>query len=59
MMLTTIDYYTARIEELTAKIEVLCQPYLRQIEQLDAVPGTGVITRPGRHCRDRLPRPLS
>ena len=44
MMLATIDYYTARIEELTAKIEVLCQPYLRQIEQLDAVPGTGVIT---------------
>ena len=44
MMLATIDYYTARIEELTAKIEVLCQPYLHQIAQLDAVPGTGVIT---------------
>jgi transposase len=44
MMLATIDYYTARIEELTGKIEALCQPYLRQIEQLDAVPGTGVIT---------------
>ncbi len=44
MMLATIDYYTARIEELTGKIEVLCQPYLHQIEQLDAVPGTGVIT---------------
>jgi transposase len=44
MMLTTIDYYTARIGELTAKIEVLCQPYLHQIAQLDAVPGTGVIT---------------
>ena len=44
MMLAAIDYYTARIEELTAKIEVLCQPYLRQIAQLDAVPGTGVIT---------------
>jgi transposase len=44
MMLATIDYYTARIEELTGKIEVLCQPYLDQIAQLDAVPGTGVIT---------------
>ena len=44
MMLAAIDYHTARIEELTAKIEVLCQPYLHQIAQLDAVPGTGVIT---------------
>jgi len=44
MMLATIDYYTTRIEELTAKIEVLCEPYLHQIAQLDAVPGTGVIT---------------
>ena len=44
MMLAAIDYYTARIEELTAKIEVLCQPYLHQIAQLDAVPGTGVVT---------------
>jgi transposase len=44
MMLAAIDYYTARIEELTGKIEVLCQPYLHQIEQLDAVPGTGIIT---------------
>jgi len=44
MMLAAIDYYTARIQELTAKIEVLCEPYLHQIAQLDAVPGTGVIT---------------
>jgi transposase len=44
MMLATIDYYTARIEELTGKIEVLGQPCLHQIEQLDAVPGTGIIT---------------
>ncbi len=44
MMLATIDCYTTRIEELTAKIEILCEPYRRQIEQLDAVPGTGVIT---------------
>jgi transposase len=44
MMLATIDYYTARIEELTARIRALCQPCERQIAQLDAVPGTGVIT---------------
>jgi len=44
MMLATIDYYTTQIDELTAKIEVLCEPYRHQIAQLDAVPGTGVIT---------------
>ena len=44
MMLAAIDYYTAQIEELTAKIEVLAEPYLRQIEQLDAVHGTGTIS---------------
>jgi transposase len=44
MMLKTIDYYTTQIEELTARIQVLCEPYARQIAQLDAVPGTGVIT---------------
>jgi len=44
MMLGTIDYYTAQIDELTAKIEALCEPYARQIAQLDAIPGTGVIT---------------
>jgi transposase len=44
MMLAAIGYYTARIQELTAKIEVLCEPYLHQIAQLDEVPGTGVIT---------------
>jgi transposase len=44
MMLAVIDYCTARIEELTGKIGVLCQPYEHQIAQLDAVPGTGVIT---------------
>jgi len=44
MMLATIDYYTAQIGELTEKIAVLCQPYEHQIGQLDAVPGTGVIT---------------
>jgi transposase len=44
MMLATIDYYTAQIDELTAKIEVLAEPYLHQIEQMDAVHGTGRIS---------------
>jgi len=44
MMLATIDYHTARIGELSAKIEELTEPYWHQIEQLDAVPGTGIIT---------------
>ena len=44
MMLTNIDYLTAQIDELTARIEVLCEPYLRQIEQISAVPGHGAIT---------------
>jgi transposase len=44
MMLATIDYYTAQIQELTDKIRVLCQPYEHQIAQLDAVPGTGETT---------------
>jgi transposase len=43
MMLATIDYYTAQIEALTAKIEILTEPYLRQVQQLDAVPGIGPI----------------
>ena len=44
MMLATIECCTAQICELTEKIAVLCQPYEHQIGQLDAVPGTGVIT---------------
>jgi len=44
MMLATIGYYTAQIDELTAKIEVLAEPYLHQIEQMDAVHGTGRIS---------------
>jgi transposase len=34
MMLATIDHYTAQIQTLTSKIEVLIEPYLRQVEQL-------------------------
>jgi transposase len=43
MMLQVIDHYTAQISQLTATIEKLAEPYLPQIEQLDAVPGIGTI----------------
>jgi len=43
MMLTTIDHYTAQIEQLTAKIEALTEPYLHQVGQLDEIDGIGVI----------------
>src|SRR5216684_7429034 len=43
MMLTTIDYYTAQIEQLTAKIEVLIKPCLYQAGQLDEIDGIGAI----------------
>jgi transposase len=44
MMLAAIDSFTAQIEALTAKIEILTQPWLHQIHQLDAVPGTGILS---------------
>jgi transposase len=44
MMLANIDHLTARIEELSAEIGRLCEPYLHQIGQLSATPGTSVIT---------------
>jgi transposase len=43
MMLTTIDHYTTQIQALTAKIETLIQPYLHQVEQLDAIDGIGPV----------------
>ena len=43
-MLSLIDYYTTQIDELTTKIEVLAEPWLHQIGQLDAVHGTGRIS---------------
>jgi transposase len=43
MMLAAIDYHTSQIEALTATIEELAEPYLRQVEQLDEVPGIGAI----------------
>jgi transposase len=44
MMLANIDHLTAQAGELSAKIEVLCEPYARQIAQLDTIPGFGIIT---------------
>ena len=43
MMLVTIDHYTTQIQALTQKIDKLAEPYLPQIEQLDAVHGIGTI----------------
>ena len=43
MMLAAIDHYTTQIEALTARIEVLIEPYLHQVSQLDEVDGIGVI----------------
>jgi transposase len=43
MMLAAIDYHTIQIEALTAAIEELAEPYLHQVEQLDEVPGIGII----------------
>ncbi len=44
MMLAAIDNFTAQTGQLTARIEALAEPYLRQITQLDAVHGTGRIS---------------
>ena len=43
MMLAVIDHYTTQIDQLTARIEALAEPYLHQVTQLDAVPGIGQI----------------
>jgi transposase len=43
MMLTAIDHYSAQIEALTARIEVLAEPYLHQVGQLDEIDGIGLI----------------
>ena len=44
MMLGNIDHHTAQITVLDERIAVLCEPYQRQIAQLDAIPGFGVTT---------------
>ena len=43
MMLAAIDHYTAQIQALTEKIQTLIAPYLRQVDQLDAVHGIGQV----------------
>jgi transposase len=42
MMLDNIGHYSAQIAALDAKITALCQPYQRQVAQLDEIPGFGV-----------------
>ena len=44
MMLDSIGHYTAQIAVLDERIAVLCEPYERQIAQLDDIPGFGVTT---------------
>lgn len=44
MMLDSIDSLTAQIHVLDEKIAQMCQPYERQLEQLDGIPGFGVTT---------------
>ena len=44
MMLDNIDHLTAQIAVLDEKIAVLCEPYERQVAQLDGIPGFGVRT---------------
>ncbi|MFG1711336.1 IS110 family transposase [Nonomuraea sp. M3C6] len=43
MMLVTIDHYDRQIAALTATIEQLIEPYTRQVEQLDEIPGIGTV----------------
>jgi transposase len=43
MMLTTIDHYTTQITQLTARIEVLIEPWMHQVGQLDEIDGIGAI----------------
>jgi transposase len=44
MMLDSIDSLTAQIGKLDARIAEMCEPYERQLVQLDAIPGFGVTT---------------
>ena len=39
MMLDNIDQLTAQIGVLDERIAILCEPYERQIAQLDGIPG--------------------
>jgi transposase len=42
MMLAAIDSFTTQIAQLTTTIETLTEPWLHQIRQPGAVPGTGI-----------------
>jgi transposase len=42
MMLDNIDHLTAQVEVLDERIAVLCEPYERQVAQLDGIPGFGI-----------------
>jgi len=44
MMLDNIDHYSAQIAVLDERIAALCEPYERQVAQLDTIPGFGVTT---------------
>ena len=44
MMLDNVDHFSAQIAVLDEKIAALCEPYERQVAQLDAIPGFGVKT---------------
>jgi transposase len=44
MMLDSIDHYSAQIAMLDEKIAALCEPYARQVAQLDGITGFGVKT---------------
>lgn len=42
MMLDNIDHFTAQVTVLDERIAALCEPYERQVAQLDKIPGFGV-----------------
>jgi transposase len=44
MMLDNTGHYSAQIAVLDEKIAVMCEPYARQVAQLDQIPGFGVKT---------------
>ena len=44
MMLDNIDQLTAQMAVLDERIAILCEPYERQVAQLDGIPGFGVRT---------------
>ena len=53
MMLDNIDHYSAQVAALDEKIAALCEPYRRQVAQLDGGPRLRGEERPGPDRRDR------